>query len=529
MAEQSASASSPDFIPFMDWYGIWAGTVGWPTDKGPCSLQDIPQGVRLTVQPARQTEPFLRAERPWEMGFMNYMQVLYDEGRFRLWYSAAPDWETVQSMKIAPGGSGGYPDFTCYAESDDGFEWRRPNLGMYEFQGSKENNIICEAGVMNPDGWHIHMLFKDPSAPPEERYKSVGATAARLLDEKPLPPMSRTELREFIKTMQLEGYTQDEINKRMRTQFQLLGFVSPDGLRWRRLPRPILEPPGRLDMRNMVFYDEELGRYVGYIRGHVGRRRTLRKTTSAQFAEGWEEPRQVLMADSQDPPDLDLYDFGYCRRPGGHYHLMFFGAFHRAQDTIDVELAVSLDGDVWTRPERRAIITRDIPGRPGETYGGIWASPGLFELKDDVWGQPYFTHERNHWDFDYDSWKPRGNASPYHWALWKRDRLVALEALVEGRVTLLDRKCAGRELLLNFKTEAGGCIRAELIKVVGVAQKAESPALEGYSFAECDPLYGDSLSHPVTWRGKGDLSALKGQNVLVRLHLVKAKAFAYAI
>jgi hypothetical protein len=523
------TASFPDFIPFMDWYGIWAGTVGWPTDGGPCSLQDIPQGVRLSVQQAEQTEPFLRPERPWETGFMNYMQVLYDEGRYRLWYSAAPDWETVQAMNIAPGGSGGYPDFTCYAESDDGFEWTRPNLRMYEFGGSKENNIICEAGITHPNGWHIHTLFKDPTAPSEERYKSVGATAVRFLDDTLLPKMTRPEMQEFIRQMQLEGSTQDEINRRMRLQFQLLGFVSPDGLHWRRLPQPILEPPGRLDMRNMVFYDDESGRYVGYIRGHVGRRRTLRKTTSERFAEGWEEPRQVLMADSQDPPDLDFYDFGYCRRPGGHYHLMFFGAFHRNQDTIDVELAVSLDGDVWTRPERIPIITRDIPGHPGETYGGIWPSPGLFELRDDLWGQPYFTHERTHWDFDYDNWKPRGKGTPYHWALWKRDRLVALEAPVEGRVTLLDRECAGRELLLNFKTEAGGYIRAELINRVAVAQKAETPPLEGYSFGECDPLYGDSLSQPVTWRGRSDLSALKGRNILVRLHMVKANVFAYAV
>ncbi len=186
-------------------------------------------------------------------------------------------------------------------------------------------------------------------------------------------------------------------------------------------------------------------------------------------------------------------------------------------------------GTVGWPTDRGPCSQQDIPGRPGESYGGIWASPGLFELKDDVWGQPYFTHERNHWDFDYDTWKPRGKASPYHWALWKRDRLVALEAQVEGRVTLLDRKCAGRELLLNFRTEAGGCIRAELIKGVNVAHKAESSPIEGYSFSECDPLCGDSLSRPVTWRGKGGLSALKDQNVLVRLHLVKASAFAYAI
>ena len=30
----------------------------------------------------------------------------------------------------------------CYAESDDGVHWTRPNLGMIEFAGSKQNNNI---------------------------------------------------------------------------------------------------------------------------------------------------------------------------------------------------------------------------------------------------------------------------------------------------------------------------------------------------------------------------------------------------
>ena len=32
--------------------------------------------------------------------------------------------------------------FFCYAESDDGVHWRRPELGLVEFQGSKKNNIL---------------------------------------------------------------------------------------------------------------------------------------------------------------------------------------------------------------------------------------------------------------------------------------------------------------------------------------------------------------------------------------------------
>ena len=107
----------------MDWYGIWAGTVGWPADEGACTPQDVPQGVRLSLQPPQLTEPFLQVgDRPWE-AHLGYMQVMYDEGRYRLWYEASPSQRTAEQMKIAPIGGGGYPGFTCYAESVDGFHW----------------------------------------------------------------------------------------------------------------------------------------------------------------------------------------------------------------------------------------------------------------------------------------------------------------------------------------------------------------------------------------------------------------------
>ena len=31
---------------------------------------------------------------------------------------------------------------TCYAESQDGRRWTKPNLGLVEHQGSKRNNLV---------------------------------------------------------------------------------------------------------------------------------------------------------------------------------------------------------------------------------------------------------------------------------------------------------------------------------------------------------------------------------------------------
>lgn len=57
-----------------------------------------------------------------------------------------------------------HPEFTCYAESRDGLKWEKPKLGLFEFNGSKENNII-----LTGTGTHCFAAFKDgnPAAPPE--------------------------------------------------------------------------------------------------------------------------------------------------------------------------------------------------------------------------------------------------------------------------------------------------------------------------------------------------------------------------
>jgi len=41
-----------------------------------------------------------------------------------------------------PGVGVPYQFYLCYAESDDGINWRRPELGLVEFDGSTRNNIL---------------------------------------------------------------------------------------------------------------------------------------------------------------------------------------------------------------------------------------------------------------------------------------------------------------------------------------------------------------------------------------------------
>jgi hypothetical protein len=128
--------------PFLDWYGIWPGLAG-RDEHGRSWLADAPRGIRLRVQPARKSEVFFRRERPWEQHRINHKIVLFEEGRYRMWYSASGSDEPTEG-------------FICYAESIDGFYWERPELGHYEFRGSTPNNIICDQAY-----FRFHSVFRD--------------------------------------------------------------------------------------------------------------------------------------------------------------------------------------------------------------------------------------------------------------------------------------------------------------------------------------------------------------------------------
>ena len=95
-----------------------------------------------------------------------YGEILYDEGRFRMWYSGlSQDYVTNQRS----------PHHVGYAESRDGVKWVKPNLNQVEYKGSKANNIMDMGGEGNSA--YMPMVIKDDrETNPERRYKAIVAT-----------------------------------------------------------------------------------------------------------------------------------------------------------------------------------------------------------------------------------------------------------------------------------------------------------------------------------------------------------------
>jgi hypothetical protein len=65
-----------------------------------------------------------------------YGTVLEKDGRFHIWYIGDGDRDHVDQER-----STAYLHL-LYATSDDGLHWTKPNLGLVEYNGSKDNNIV---------------------------------------------------------------------------------------------------------------------------------------------------------------------------------------------------------------------------------------------------------------------------------------------------------------------------------------------------------------------------------------------------
>ena len=79
-----------------------------------------------------------------------YTTIFQDNNLFRMYYRG-------DSTKV------------CYAESEDGIDWVKPNLGLIEDGGSDQNNIIMP--LKYPGSAFCAFLDSNPNALPDQRIK----------------------------------------------------------------------------------------------------------------------------------------------------------------------------------------------------------------------------------------------------------------------------------------------------------------------------------------------------------------------
>lgn len=452
-------------------------------------------GITLRMNtPFQDPDPVLVADKPWEkLGICAYNTVMLETDTFRMWYDAITIDNTGKSRR-----------FLCYAESRDGIQWEKPDLGLIEFDGSTRNNIVAPPTPNTSQQGGT--VFRDDRAPASERYK--------------------------LWTKYHGGPKHDEKD----FHAGMWAMVSPDGLRWKLAYH--LSKGNAADSQNICFWDGDLGKYVGFVRMKVippedaSRKRTcwVGLMTSDDFYN-WTTAKGVFWADENMPvpggkpahlPVVDLYTPGGMKVPGvpNAYILLSTPYYHWDHNafpsTIDVCLATSRDRITWWRPvpEVREPFLR--LGQEGTASSGmIFANPWPIVIGDEIWiyyaGQG-FEHKQDTRD---------PSLTGIFRARLRRDGFVSADAGYKGgEFTTPVLTFAGKRLELNMDGSAGGWLQAEILSPDGIP-------LEGYLIDQCDTIRGNSTAKAVTWHGSSDVSKLAGVQVRLRFVMRSMKLFAF--
>jgi len=283
-------------------------------------------GAALKAHQPEPREVVITCDAPWEGNTSAYYTIFADEDRFRMYYRG---WHWDEATKKAA-----HAEFACYAESRDGLTFTKPKLGLHEFAGSKQNNI-----VLTGTGTHCFTAFKDgnPAALPEARYKAVSAVFKK----------------------------------------GLYAYQSPDGVRWSWVQQQPVITDGAFDSQNLAFWDATRNEYRAYWRFFTNGVRAIRTATSKNFLH-WENQADLRYADS---PAEHLYTnaiMPYARAP--HLFIGFPTRFQPKHQQVEPVFMSSRDGVLFKRwPEPLIPITapKDRDGnRSNYMAWGLLQLPG---------------------------------------------------------------------------------------------------------------------------------------------------------
>ena len=284
---------------------------------------------------SRTVQPVIKCDKPWEDFCINLATVIKVGDEWRAWYeSYDQDYKSDNDALY------------CYATSKDGLNWVKPNLGLIEYKGSKNNNIFLAAAPLG--GMAGATVFIDSAAPEAERYK---LNFVRMLK---VPP-----------NMSFGDDNPDWV---------ILGATSADGLHWTMLEKPLLR---RLaDTQNVIFRDGEI--YRLYCRmwrtdgrgGGDTRRRVVGYSESKTFGD-FPMPKQIFQADENDPDDMDFYNSAAVKLRDDLY-LMFPSAFTHGDDLVVPQVAASRDGKQFVRLNNRKPV---LPLGKGFDSKAIYVCP----------------------------------------------------------------------------------------------------------------------------------------------------------
>ncbi|MBN1343402.1 MAG: hypothetical protein JXQ73_12015 [Phycisphaerae bacterium] len=443
-------------------------------------------GAELLLHHPTPREIVINHDAPWEGSGGGYHAIFRDGDIVRMYYHA---WQiTVAHKKLTEP----HPIYTGYAESKDGIHWTKPNLGLFEINGTKNNNI-----VWIKESAHDFTPFKDanPNCAPDAKYKTVACAKGGLY-----------------------------------------AFKSPDAIHFSPMGDKPVMTGCPFDTQNVAFWDTVRKEYRAYVRDFDKGCRGIKTATSKDFIHWttpvWIQfpgaPREQLYTNQVCPyyraPHLFIgFPSRYIERGWSDSmkalpeleHRQFRASAHVRYGTAITEGLLMTSRDGLTFKRWGEAFLRPGPERPGEwKYGDNYIAWHVVETDPFLPGAPrelslYATE--GYWT---------GTSSQLRRYTLRIDGFVSVNApLSGGEFVTKPLTFTGAKLVLNFSTSVAGGICVEI-------QTPDGKPIDGYALADCSEVFGDAIDRLVTWKGGGDVSKLAGKPVRLRFALKDADLYS---
>lgn len=460
-------------------------------------IESMSGSVQLELHTPTPREIVLVHDAPWEGSGCGYHSVFHDGEKFRMYYKA---WQ----IDVSEGKLDTRNRYLCYVESENGIDWTKPELGLFEHDGSRANNIVIANegpwGEARPDGAHAAVFYdENPDCSADARYKAI------------------------VRSHKPKG---------------LLVMKSADGVHWSMLREQPVITDGAFDSQNLAFWDPVRKEYRAYWRIFSNGIRDVRTATSQDFVT-WSPHRDLQYREA--PPE-DLY-------------VNQIKPYHRAPHLL-IGFPTRYIDRGWESPSMEALPDlehRRQRSAASERYGTA-VTESLFMISRDAvdfhrWPEAFLRPgpERiGQWKYgdNYLAWhavETAGSlpgapnelslyASEGYWTgeqnelrryTLRLDGFVSASARASGGA-LVTRPVifSGDELTLNFSSSAAGDVRVAI-------DHADGSAIPGFTLNDCHPLFGDSVDRKVSWKGGSDVSILAGKPVRLQFFLRDADLYAY--
>jgi hypothetical protein len=468
-------------------------------------IESVENVERLVHKPERfQLNPIIRPDRPWEQIFettVSAVAVLFDpkEDIFRCWYMN----ETVIPRKFGVEKEDALEFVTdpnaismsiCYAESKDGINWKKPNLGILKYNGSETNIILGGQGYSSV--FNMTPVI-DPFEPdPAKRFKTLYT----------IWPHDMSGVQDIA------AYSADGIHW---TSFKEKPSFGKHGNRLDDVHKILVDPLGRLFIMTSRHNDMYAGslnlrnpRVGGFTPPYYPydfyrrNKRRIFQSESADFLH-WTEPHiAIIPEDGFDGIDHTFY--GMPQFDIGDVRVGFLNVFQYVENRLSVQLTYSHNGHDWIRFNR----------------GATWLDHGAAEEWDSVMvaienppipvGDEWFIYYGGascHHDWwlageseNLDVQEAR-DISMARYAIgllrMRQEGIVGMHANAVRQGILITRPLIseGRRLAINAECGSRGSIQVEVADAL-------DQVLPGFSRGECDTFTGNSINHIVTWRGQ---------------------------